>query len=208
MTKVTDHTADPDLVKLVTAMEPGGIERQQIADQHELTRACQLPRKGLVIRHMETSEEWTRTRATWDAFGIKIADKLGDDPLFVNVELPAGWSLKRTDSGYWTDLVDDKGRTRASMFYKSAFYDRDAHIGLRHRFQVRRDYAGDDYRTHIRCHVTDGGKVVYTSETIVTNGSIGAAVDAEQKAMLACGTWLEQQGYTDFRNVAAYWDVP
>lgn len=189
-------------------MEPDGIVRQQQADQRELTRACQLPRKGLITRHMESTDEFAHTRATWDAFGVKVADTPGDDPLFVDVTLPAGWSLQRTENHYWTNLVDDKGRTRATMFYKSAFYDRDAHISLARRFTVRRDYDGDDYRTHIRCHVKDGGKVVYTSETIVTSGGISDAVEAEQRALVACGKWLEEHGYGNFRDAAAYWDVP
>src|SRR6185436_8068032 len=42
-----------------------------------------------------------------------------------------------TDHSMYTDLVDDKGRVRASIFYKAAFYDRKADISFKRRFSIR-----------------------------------------------------------------------
>ncbi len=36
----------------------------------------------------------------------------------------------------WNELVDDKGRVRASFFYKGAFYDRDAFINFNTRYSI------------------------------------------------------------------------
>jgi hypothetical protein len=46
------------------------------------------------------------------------------------VSLPPGWKVVPTDHSMWSDLVDAKGEKRASIFYKAAFYDRDAFIRI------------------------------------------------------------------------------
>jgi hypothetical protein len=53
--------------------------------------------------------------------------------------LPEGWTLRPTEHSMWNELVDDRGRKRASMFYKAAYYDRKAHLRLECRYVVRSD---------------------------------------------------------------------
>jgi len=53
------------------------------------------------------------------------------------VELPIGWKKRSTGHSMWNDLVDDKGRVRATFFYKAAFYDRDAFINFERRYDFR-----------------------------------------------------------------------
>ena len=52
--------------------------------------------------------------------------QLPDDPLFVDAQLPDGWRVEATDHSMWSNLLDDQGMVRGSIFYKAAFYDRDA----------------------------------------------------------------------------------
>ncbi len=44
----------------------------------------------------------------------------------------------------WSDLLDDKGRKRGSIFYKAAFYDRKAHLSLDRRYHSTPEYLNDD----------------------------------------------------------------
>jgi hypothetical protein len=53
-----------------------------------------------------------------------------------SVKLPEGWHIKATDHSMWSNLVDDKGRNRASIFYKAAFYDREAFLSFNRRFSM------------------------------------------------------------------------
>lgn len=62
------------------------------------------------------------------------------DKVLESAILPEGWRMVPTDHGYYTDMVDDKGRRRASCFYKAAFYDRDAFVGTCTRYNVHLEY--------------------------------------------------------------------
>ena len=116
------------------------IEYQEKLGQQNLCNSCELPIKcndygyfkklhdmGITILH--TEEE---------------INNLSKGELFIKVELPEGWSIKPTDHSMWSNLVDDKGRERASIFYKAAFYDRDAHLSFNRRFRISGKIAGYD----------------------------------------------------------------
>lgn len=62
-----------------------------------------------------------------EAAGVKFLGVVEDDDIFQYVELPDGWKKVPTDHSMWSNLVDEQGRVRASIFYKAAFYDRNAH---------------------------------------------------------------------------------
>ncbi|MGB7443415.1 MAG: hypothetical protein WA919_20310 [Coleofasciculaceae cyanobacterium] len=78
------------------------------------------------------------------------------DKLFWRVKLLQGWQ-KVSSSSYWTKLLDDRGLKRASIFYKAAFYDREAFLSAHVRFSQSQDYRQDDF---IRFVVTDIGRDV------------------------------------------------
>jgi hypothetical protein len=54
------------------------------------------------------------------------------DPLFVRAKLPEGWKVEdgKDDYGFWNYAVDPDGYRRVSIFYKAAFLDRKAHMGI------------------------------------------------------------------------------
>jgi hypothetical protein len=55
--------------------------------------------------------------------GVVFGEPLqGRDRIFLQARLPEGWKKKRTDHAMWSNLVDDKGRRRAQIFFKAAPY--------------------------------------------------------------------------------------
>ena len=99
--------------------DPGAIEAQETRGQEQLVASTQLP---ACVLHGD--------RAVLEAAGVQFGQLLADDPLFCDVTLPKGWEKRPTDHSMWSELVDDKGRVRATMFYKAAFYDRDAFLSV------------------------------------------------------------------------------
>lgn len=104
---------------------PGSIEASERKGQEELTQSQQLPAK--LGQH---------GRRVLEKLGVKFGVGYSKgDALFVDAVLPAGWKIKATDHSMWSKLVDDKGREVGSIFYKAAFYDRDAFFDLSKEFQ-------------------------------------------------------------------------
>lgn len=75
--------------------------------------------------------------APWDelhTMGIKELEDHNEvaasGKLFCKVALPPGWKRVATDHSMWTDLVDEKGVKRASIFYKAAPYDKRAYLRI------------------------------------------------------------------------------
>lgn len=116
--KVTNTTTDPRPEWLFGG-NPRAIEAQEAAGQRELAESTQLPTKIPPDQ-----------KAKLESMGVKFLGPTEGDRLFQNVELPKGWQKKPTGHSMWTDLVDDKGNKVAAIFYKAAFYDRDAFMHL------------------------------------------------------------------------------
>lgn len=198
---VQEITQHPEVAMLEVLLDgTKAIERSEARGQQELVNATVLPRQGL-----------GQQRALWEAMGIKIGDWVTGDDLFTNVTLPPGWTKRPTGHVLWTDLVDDKGRKRASICYKAAFYDRSAHITPVARFEVSRNNDRNDYKEVMQYQVIDGGSVVFTSTPLPIRCQDGekdwkAAGRLEKQAAAECKTWLVEHGYPDFENPAAYWE--
>lgn len=67
-------------------------------------------------------------RAELEALGFVFGNPLDD--LFIACQFPSGWTKRTTDHSLWTELIDPNGNVRGSIFYKAAFYDRDAFMSL------------------------------------------------------------------------------
>ena len=127
---------------LLTGDVSKAIENQEKRGQSALVNSSKLPIKYGRGDVKDTVEYLNKLKA----IGIKVIED--KDDLFMEVELPTGWSLKRTDHSMWSNLVDNKGRERASIFYKSAFYDRDAFINFNRRFHIsseKHDYDEEQF---------------------------------------------------------------
>lgn len=74
--------------------------------------------------------------------GIKIVKPQIDD-LFMEVTLPKDWHIRR-EGTYWSYVLDEKGRERASFFAKLAFWDQDAFLNFSKRFSISSEIADYD----------------------------------------------------------------
>lgn len=94
---------------------PRAIEAQEAQGQRDLVANTQLP--------VDCTPDF---KAKLEAAGVIFGAKTPGDPLFCMATLPKGWKKQATDHSMWSDLVDDKGKKVAAIFYKAAFYDRSA----------------------------------------------------------------------------------
>lgn len=109
------------IMVLAEAMGSGGmnsmVERQEAQGQRELVTDDTLP--------VDMNQE---CKSKLEDAGVVFGDTVAGDRLFRLCKLPAGWKKVATDHSMWSDLVDDQGVKRASIFYKAAFYDRRASL--------------------------------------------------------------------------------
>lgn len=169
----------------------GAILRQEAQGQADLVASESLPSQGSYD-------------PAWAAMGVTFGEPFPHDPLFRSATLPKGWAKRGTDHSMWSDLVDDRGRKRASVFYKAAFYDRSAHMRVAPRFSTSRDY---DEKTGEATHatVTDCGAAIERFEIVSVPGEKSwERGDAADKAATA---WLDANR-PEWRSVTAYWDEP
>lgn len=113
--KITNTARNEVRPEWLMGGNPSAIENQEAEGQEELVTSTQLPVK---VTGREILEE----------AGVAFGKVCQDDPLFCEAELPEGWKKQATDHSMWSNLVDADGVVRASIFYKAAFYDRDAFI--------------------------------------------------------------------------------
>lgn len=97
---------------------PGAIEAQEARGQREILNSTVIPISG--------SEGEAGERLV--ALGFKLGDK--KDDLFRQAELPEGWEREGSDHSMWSYIVDERGFRRCAIFYKGAFYDREASITI------------------------------------------------------------------------------
>jgi hypothetical protein len=178
--------AKGDMDNFVTAATPGGIEAQEAAGQAMLCASAQLPK-----------EMHGCTREQLEAIGFKFGADVDD--LFVTCTLPPGWKKQATDHSMHSDLLDDKGRRRAGIFYKAAFYDRKADMSMSRRFGVHSYEDGSD-KEHSRVVVKDGGTVVHVA------GEYGRRDYTEcDRLKTLAKAWLVER-YPNWEDNFAYWD--
>jgi len=186
-----------DMANFMVAMTPGGIEAQEARGQQKLVNSDVLP---LDIGYNTTWEQLAD-------LGIIRGEQVDD--LFTKVTLPTGWYKKPTEHSMWSDLIDEQGRVRAHIFYKAAFYDRRANLGLVTRYNygvqpvIKNEWDGQCYGA-----VTDHGNVIWhTDETLIRKNDSNddeAYYKVYDKLEKAAHTWLEKH-YPDYRNPLAYW---
>lgn len=170
------------------------ISSQESAGQSIFINSTTLP-----------NDMYESDRTALEQAGIVFGEIVAGDDLFVNVTLPEGWRKAATDHSMWSDLVDKKGRKRASIFYKAAFYDRSARLHTVCRFDIRRDYGREDDNV-IVMYVTDGEEIVFTSEEHSFSEKYSDEHEAKVKtARSEAVAWLAEN-FPDYQNPAAYWD--
>jgi len=125
--------------------------------------------------------------------GVKFGSAVPGDPLFQYATLPTGWKKVGTDHAMWSNLLDDKGRIRALIFYKAAFYDRAAHMQACcfYRVDCDKDYKKNPNMRHVIGADSDTPIVTFNEQ------------EYGESRRNAC-TWLDlnRPGWTD---PAKYW---
>ncbi len=186
---------------LAMALLVGGsnaLEMRESEGQRELVASSQLPTRGLDDPALAM---------------IRVIGPTPGDPLFSDVELPAGWRKQATDHAMWSNLLDEKGRKRAGVFYKAAFYDRAAHISPNRRFDCGRDY---DYSDGSRFRVIDNasGAVLFVTDVTpdpfpkdikLEREECQRRIELENESAKVATAWCDER-FPDWRNTAAYWD--
>lgn len=174
-----------DIENFIAAATPGGIEAQEKRGQIEQSFLETLPIKGTA-----------GCRPVWEKLGFEFGSAADD--IFVNVKFPKDWRKKVTDHDMWSKLVDDKGRERAGIFYKAAFYDRSAHVSLTTRFSLS-SYDNAPEKGFSQVSIKDGGNVVKVIGTYKERD-----YPALDKLEVEAKEWLNQN-YPNFQDVSAYW---
>lgn len=185
-----------DAANFLVASTPGGIERQEAAGQVTFVGDSTLPKEM----------GFGCSRVLLEQMGILFGEDV--DELFVNVKLPAGWKKRATEHSMHSELLDDKGRVRAGIFYKAAFYDRKAHISLIRRYNIDTYTACDkdgnnvEYKdaTHFMTVVRDSGNSIHTVCCRAQDDY--KLCDEHEKLARA---WLNEH-FPDWENPLAYWD--
>jgi len=181
--KVTNTEKEAKDIKhlghMLRVCEPGGIEWQEQQGQNELVQSDVLPTR--------MSPE---TKTILEKWGIVFGKPVEDDEIFTEVKLPEGWHKKATDHSMWSRLCDNKGRERASIFYKAAFYDRRTDLYLKCRIEMSSVYIESQQRSY---------SVVKKDGEIIFEGS-----QDYNQSQKDCEEWLKAN-YPDYRNPEAYW---
>lgn len=128
------------------------IVASEVKGQENLVNSTQLPIAG----------EWQ----ILESWGIKRTGS--SEGLFCDATLPLGWIKRATENTFWSELIDEKGRKRASIFYKAAYYDRDATVTpIVDRFiATQENYPHKGYLSYNAIDLARNRNVIYT-------GSVG-----------------------------------
>lgn len=193
--KNTKKTPNPEWL---FGVDPFAIENQEAQGQVELIGSQQLPRKCNSPRGVNASEQYHK-------MGIKVLTSSKGDDLFMGVTLPKGWSKEATGHSMWNNLIDDKGRIRATFFYKAAFYDRESFINFKTRYHYEPDYSKDGVYSWIVVDSADKNKVIFSSGEI--NNNVKEPDYFKNKDLLhkKCVEFLENN-FPDYKDINAYWD--
>jgi hypothetical protein len=188
--------ANGDLENFIAASTPGGIEAQEAKGQQDFVANETLPKDMMGDK-----------KEDYEKLGFVFGESADD--IFVNVKFPDGWKKKATDHSMHSDLLDEKGRKRASIFYKAAFYDRSAHISLNRRFSFNCSpedrYASDISYEERKAGdwygcVEDCGEIIHKTDSIK-----GATYEEQDQLVKEVKEWLSKK-YPEWESVLAYWD--
>ncbi len=182
----------------ITASIPGGIEASEALGQQEVVHSQRLP-KDRLMEHREALGK----------LGFSFGNDIDD--VFIEVKLPEGWQKKATDHSMWSDLLDEKGRKRAGIFYKAAFYDRSGHMQWRPRFRVdttlvdgrnRYDLTEDEVADCVAVVLDADGTELYRTEPKQVGKN---DYDITQELSSTAHEWLKER-YPQCEEPFAHWD--
>ncbi len=177
---------------------PNAIEQQEAQGQRELVNSLQLPIRCNSPRGVNASEQYNK-------MGIKTLTGSKGDDLFLGVKLPTGWKKEATTHSMWNNLIDDKGRIRATFFYKAAFYDRDAFINFQTRYQTCTDFSEkDSYGYQVKDTATN--EIVFNAGTLNRDSNSPNYFKKQDELQESCKEWLNEN-HPNWQDINAYWEL-
>lgn len=175
-----------DTENFIAASTPGGIEAQEAAGQKRFVASEVLPKEC--------------PREDLEKLGFIFGDDADD--IFISVQFPEGWWKRATDHSMWSDLIDDKGHKRGSIFYKAAFYDRSSFMRMDRRFSAQKDYESKGY---IQYRVLDCDSVVFETEKVTCGEDYKENWEIGDTLLKVATDWLDKE-HPDWKSPLAYWD--
>jgi len=198
----------------IAAATPGGIERQEREKQRDLVRNQELPIK------LGSPKE------LFEKLGFKFGRTI--DKLFQEAQLPEGWKKVPSPShSSYSYVLDEKGRARWMIYFKGAYYDRQADgYSLQRRYVIRAQQNYDqnhdrkrDGETPIWGEVLDYGILFDPTETyhggvkpkVIHNGEKFTPKDVfdidrvRKMVTLEMEMWIGER-FPDYENPLAYWE--
>jgi hypothetical protein len=146
----------------------------------------------------------------WEQLESQGVRRLGkEDNLFVEVQLPPGWQKKTTEHPMWFALRDDKGRQRASIFFKDEIYHREAFMIPCARYNVSTRYSWD--HKIVQAVVLDGNQHIHESRTLKKPGDDATFNELVEHSKILedlraqAASWLDER-FPDWKNPGAYWN--
>jgi hypothetical protein len=187
------------------------IENQEKRGQQMVVEYRRLPKATNHCSDYHKHDDFEFTKAQYEKMGIKIIDEYDD--LFWNVQLPDGWEIKATTHTMWNDLIDDKGRKRATFFYKAAFYDRDAFINFKTRYTTCIDHTADYEKVGYKewrksptiGYIMDCEESIYSTATKDSFDDYSLQDKVEETIREELENYMVEH-YPDYKDVNAYWD--
>lgn len=177
-----------DITNALVASTPGGIERQEAEGQRQMASSFKILPKDM-------------DREVAAAFGFAFGEDADD--IFVPVTAPGGWSIRPTEHSMHSEIVDNLGRVRGTIFYKAAFYDRRANGNWSTRYRVESEYSPDYEITAFKAVDTATGEALFREPVEAGEGDKYARRDVAEKIVRDA---LEDR-LPDYRDVTAYWDA-
>jgi hypothetical protein len=130
---------------------PRAIEEQEAEGAAQMLNATTLPTRLNYSKQHEFEE-----------LGFTFGKQVPGDELFREATLPEGWTKEGTGHSMWTRIKDERGIERVSIFYKAAFYDRDAFMSLTNvGYKIANDYIygdEDNVDTELLAKLTESEK--------------------------------------------------
>lgn len=101
---------------------------EKINQKEPLHNTSQLP------SNVNDCKNYDEVVSIYEKHGIKVLTASENDDLFLDVILPENLRISATSHGMYYNILDKNDRIRAVYFYKSAFYDRDAYLNFKSRY--------------------------------------------------------------------------
>lgn len=97
-------------------------------------------------------------------------------------------------------MIDDKGRERASIFFKAAFYDRETFVNFKTRYSITSVYPKGSYDSKNRAYyiAEDCGQELFRTETSVS-------YEDDDVKRQECRDFLNAN-FPNWKDVNAYWN--